>query len=927
MSKAAQDGRVFSVAAHKLAISHLPCGLTEEGLRNLLPQSAQLRLLDIRLVQGKKESKGLNTAFLTLTSASAKEEVLAKLHEKPPLNLVVTPVASWKERLGEKQVLEVGERNALGEEDENNNAAEEVFVFGSPVVLDVTCDEVPPCGGCGALAGLVCAGCPGLSPAYCSRSCQIKDWPTHKEECGGKVKATDSGGFAEMKLEVNNSTQEGGATVKPAENIQQLEVIEPDFDRSSGAVRASCHGDTKVDGGNTKKIATCTLGAMSVELDHDQHTVEIQDTLGDAEVAKLPLACHLNEGKVEARTTVGSLGAKDSYTWGKRGTFADLCHLGDVSHYSIGKMAERDEGGRIETGVEDSSTRENVGQTYPAESSQLLQTQISGHDVWGVRELQIKERKSDFQNSEDSLRSSGETSRRPERQGAATKELNGSSIINSVQDLEKEGNGGKSNAENLEDQAGIPSERSLGASKLKNTWTPVSTIQPTSVFTFLLSVAGLPSPVQVKLANCALLVEESEAATEVVKDILASHQLWVRRLEGTPSDEEGVQLVELRTEQRNDVAELLVEFGLVQIDPDQLFSGQGKVHRFMQGEWKLIWRGEVLVVRCQGGFLLKVQGKDACNVLFDSRRDKLPWTKVKTRKYYLTKEVERGVKEQWVVVLVSPEEVTSLAELVEKLTKSLEENIWDVEGEVEYIGSVASGKQKEEVCKPEEVPGASGSLQRLTDCDLLARESKDLAMPGLKASKRSFQEGEDKEEMRLMSPVELEDPANFSTCIPRIGDRLKVRLLHLDPSLGNFFVCGEKEWGELMTFQEELQEQCSQVQGNYDPVEPLEQLQQSSMQPFQLVVFCSSQDSMWYRGIVKKVHKGSCKLFCPDYGFTEKVDIGSVKLSVKQSTARLPFFARPCRTRELLCISNQVGMQMVLEVTNKEGVLTEVIVS
>ena len=68
--------------------------------------------------------------------------MLAKLHEKPPLNLVVTPVASWKERLGEKQVLEVGERNALGEEDENNNAAEEVFVFGSPVVLDVTCDEV-----------------------------------------------------------------------------------------------------------------------------------------------------------------------------------------------------------------------------------------------------------------------------------------------------------------------------------------------------------------------------------------------------------------------------------------------------------------------------------------------------------------------------------------------------------------------------------------------------------------------------------------------------------------------------------------------------------------------------------------------------------------------------------------------------------------
>ena len=89
--------------------------------------------------KGKKESKGLNAAFLTLTSASAKEEVLAKLHEKPPLNLIVTPVASWKDRLGEKQ--EMGKEETEGKEDENNNAAE-VFVFGSPVVLDVTCDEV-----------------------------------------------------------------------------------------------------------------------------------------------------------------------------------------------------------------------------------------------------------------------------------------------------------------------------------------------------------------------------------------------------------------------------------------------------------------------------------------------------------------------------------------------------------------------------------------------------------------------------------------------------------------------------------------------------------------------------------------------------------------------------------------------------------------
>ena len=93
--------------------------------------------------QGKKESKGLNAAFITLSSASAREDVMTMLHETPPFNLVVTPVASWKDRLEDKQKMGeqyIGREEAL--EDENNNAAEEVFVFGSPLVLDVTGDEV-----------------------------------------------------------------------------------------------------------------------------------------------------------------------------------------------------------------------------------------------------------------------------------------------------------------------------------------------------------------------------------------------------------------------------------------------------------------------------------------------------------------------------------------------------------------------------------------------------------------------------------------------------------------------------------------------------------------------------------------------------------------------------------------------------------------
>merc|ERR1712192_60929 len=252
----------------------------------------------------------------------------------------------------------------------------------------------------------------------------------------------------------------------------------------------------------------------------------------------------------------------------------------------------------------------------------------------------------------------------------------------------------------------------------------------------------------------------------------------------------------------------------------------------------------------------------------------------------------------------------------------------DAEGEMEHTGS-ATGKENDKVSKPDNVPRASESFQPRKDCDLLARESKDLAMPGQKApSKSSLQEEEDKEEVRVVSSVELEDPARFITCMPGIGGRITARLLHIDPSSGTFFVCGEKEWGDLITFQEELQEKCNYFQGKSQQngqVEP--RLDLCMIHPLQLVLFCSSQDSMWYRGIVKKVHKGSCKLFCPDYGFTEKAEIGSMRTSVKESTAQMPFFARPCRTRELLHSSVEVGMQMALEVTNKEGVLTEVMVT
>ena len=86
----------------------------------------------------------MNSAYITLASASAKEEVIKKLHRTPPLNLMVTPIgiASCPQEDGPATFEREG---ALG--DENNNAeeiGEDEFVFGSPSVLDVSCDQVKP---------------------------------------------------------------------------------------------------------------------------------------------------------------------------------------------------------------------------------------------------------------------------------------------------------------------------------------------------------------------------------------------------------------------------------------------------------------------------------------------------------------------------------------------------------------------------------------------------------------------------------------------------------------------------------------------------------------------------------------------------------------------------------------------------------------
>ena len=827
---------------------------------------------------------------------------------------------------------------------------------------------------------------------------QVKDWPTHKEQCGDKGPATNHG-CAQLQLESMNSsgdTGKGGGqdcsnvTAKAMQTLAQSVIVGPEIDLSHGAKEIGCQEvekvedeassakdvrephcaskETQVKSENAEKDPTCNVGFKLIGCNQK----EVEDNCGAA------LDCQLSGGKMEQcshvfhnvdKSKCDEIGTCTTWVpvalsevsqpveietekggklpltsvslffpgtialkfrgpsqqlafcetsvengdflappggWGVSTKFIavqeeirlkreDQSKVVGKSSKAIrckvvvgeneanngsnclgacgGRVVESNINGKVEeTEVEDGKNGRQVDPDQIGEGSKairLLQESASDNLFLASENLGIDDGKMDNLNLEDV-----ETTKRlPEEQMRKSEDCFQEKKVDGSQHVNLSINPSiLSEAENVRNQAVCVSalKEDLFAgpgtdcSLLPTTWTPVSKVKPASVFIFDLCVDihRNRSPVRVKLAHCALLVEESEDATEVVRDILAAHHLWVRRLEGSLPDKEGMQQVQMKTEEGSNVVDLLTDFGLVQNESEQLFFGQGKVHRFTEGEWEFMWRGEVSVVRCREGFLMEVQGKDSSNVLFDSRSEKLLWTKVKTRKYYWTKEGSGRDKEQWVVVLASPHQVTDLAELVEKLVKSFEDDILKVEEE--YAGST-SGKHGTELFNPE------GSYQQLGDCDLLSRESRGLAMPGLGASSRSDSRVKvDEEEKRILNPAELEDPSSFSTCMPGIGGVIKARLLDTDAKSSNFFVCGEKEWEELILFQEQLQENCSKFQGN---PQLGEEMDPGSIQPLQLVVFRSSEDTMWYRGIVMKVHKGICKLFCPDYGFIEKVSL------------------------------------------------------
>merc|ERR1712179_698538 len=62
----------------------------------------------------------------------------------------------------------------------------------------------------------------------------------------------------------------------------------------------------------------------------------------------------------------------------------------------------------------------------------------------------------------------------------------------------------------------------------------------------------------------------------------------------------------------------------------------------------------------------------------------------------------------------------------------------------------------------------------------------------------------------------------------------------------------------------------------------------------QLVMMKSVEDNQWYRGTVIKIHKTKAKIYCPDFGFVEKVPMNMLQSIKDTDVIRAKYWASHC---------------------------------
>ena len=121
-------------------------------------------------------------------------------------------------------------------------------------------------------------------------------------------------------------------------------------------------------------------------------------------------------------------------------------------------------------------------------------------------------------------------------------------------------------------------------------------------------------------------------------------------------------------------------------------------------------------------------------------------------------------------------------------------------------------------------------------------------------------------------------PLPINTIVPAI-------ILHVE-SPTHLFVCPAACWEELNSFQTYLQTLAGKMEQDKD----------SAVQFVvgQLVMIRSEQDNLWYRGTVIKMYKTKVKVYCPDYGFVEKIMLSNMLPLTNVDVIEARYWASHC---------------------------------
>jgi len=164
------------------------------------------------------------------------------------------------------------------------------------------------------------------------------------------------------------------------------------------------------------------------------------------------------------------------------------------------------------------------------------------------------------------------------------------------------------------------------------------------------------------------------------------------------------------------------------------------------------------------------------------------------------------------------------------------------------------------------------------------------------------------------------DYAVLTSYVPiPLNTTVSVIILYVE-SPTHLFVCPASTFEELNNFQVKLQALGDKMEKEGNLFTPV---------VGQLVMMKSMEDNQWYRGTVIKIHKTKAKIYCPDFGFVEKVPMNTLQSILDNDIIRAKYWASHCalvdwgegeqeatveekdRIKKTLVVSQKVDMQVI----------------